>query len=428
MSCSSLAKADNLRRPILCVSRPSDDTIVSLSADLNVAAVDNKVTGVLTGRTGAFCTACRVQSTDMHGPRAAEPYFMDMDFEDVTTNYHSLCQKLLGEVGNTDDGVLPSTKGDYKTRFGQKQRPLNLSWDPTKVLSVLHASLLNLVKWLFNLVCRVAAGCPQWNPGKRLPPAWALRLECTTKDFHARLGPILGFLGKSAPNQLPGNLARKFLAEENQVAVVKMVQELGTHCPDSGAWRQLTEPETDTYRSIFRDLGIIGRIASSCNVVKIFKLRDFCSQVHMTISDAFPWCLMGESVHRLLDHVWELCLLNDCHGLARFSESSFESVHKVEMYDREHQARKTSLVDNLADIFMHQTASSDPVTRSFDKKPKCTHCSSIEHYTVSCPTKGAVAVNSSHTDIFNSLVVMDGEEEPDDQKQYLRRLKASWKA
>jgi hypothetical protein len=32
---------------------------------------------------------------------------------------------------------------------------------------------------------------------------------------------------------------------------------------------------------------------------------------------------------RLLDHVWELCLLNNCHGLARLSESGGESVHKV---------------------------------------------------------------------------------------------------
>ena len=98
------------------------------------------------------------------------------------------------------------------------------------------------------------------------------------------------------------------------------------------------------------------------------------------------------------------------------------------MYDREHQARKTSLVDNLTDIFIHQTANSDPVIRLFYKKPKCAHCSSIEHYTVPCPTKGEVPVNSSHSDIFNYLVVMDDEEEPDDQKQYLRRLKASWKA
>ena len=38
----SLPKADNLRRPILCVCRPSDGTVVSFSADINVAAVDNK--------------------------------------------------------------------------------------------------------------------------------------------------------------------------------------------------------------------------------------------------------------------------------------------------------------------------------------------------------------------------------------------------
>ena len=382
---STSSKADNLRRPILCVSRSSDDSVVSFSADLNVAAVDNKVTAVLTGRTGAFCTACRSQSTDMHGSRAAEPFFMDMDFEEVTINYHSLCEKLLGDGGANTDGVLPSAKGDYDSRFGQKQRPLAINWDPTKVLSVLHASLLNLVKWLFNLVCRVAAGCPQWNPGKRLPLAWRQRLEHTTKVFHTRLGPILGFLGKSAPNQLPGNLARKFLAEKNRDAVIKMLHELGTHCPDSGVWHKLTQQETDTYRSIFRDLGIIGRVASSDGLVRIFKLRNFCSQVHVTISDAFPWCLVGESVHRLLNYIWELCLLNDCHGLARLSESGFESVHKVEMYDREHQARKTSLVDNVRDIFTHQTASSDPVVRSFDKKPLCSRCWSVEHHTVSCP-------------------------------------------
>ena len=32
---------------------------------------------------------------------------------------------------------------------------------------------------------------------------------------------------------------------------------------------------------------------------------------------------------RLLDHIWELCLLNNCHGLARYNESGCESVHKV---------------------------------------------------------------------------------------------------
>lgn len=125
------SKADNLRRSLLMVSRPTDNTIVSLSANANVSAVDNKVTAVLTGRTGAFCTACRVQSTDMHGPRAGLPYYMDFGIEEVTENYLDLFEKLLGSKDS--DGTLPSAKGDYGTRLGQKQEPLTTEWDPTKV-------------------------------------------------------------------------------------------------------------------------------------------------------------------------------------------------------------------------------------------------------------------------------------------------------
>jgi hypothetical protein len=51
-------------------------------------------------------------------------------------------------------------------------------------------------------------------------------------------------------------------------------------------------------RSIIRDLGIIGRVASSSSLVRVFALREFCSQVHVKITGAFPWCLVGESVHR----------------------------------------------------------------------------------------------------------------------------------
>ena len=36
------------------------------------------------------------------------------------------------------------------------------------------------------------------------------------------------------------------------------------------------------------------------------------------------------------------------------------------MYDREHQARKTSLLENVTDVFT--CASSDPFVRTFDTK------------------------------------------------------------
>jgi hypothetical protein len=124
------------------------------------------------------------------------------------------------------------------------------------------------------------------------------------------------------------------------------------------------------------------------------------------------------------------------------------------MYDREHQARKTSLEDNVTDVFVHQNASSDPFVRTFDSQvkqqkpkylcqeninicllmhnscqPRCTRCGSVEHHTVSCPTKrGELAVTGSDDNIFNSLVVLDGEDEPQDQKKYLRELQNSWRA
>ena len=127
----SACKPDNLRCSVLMVSRPSDDTIVSFSADMNVSAVDNKVTAEFTGRTGAFCTACKARSTDMHGPRAAEVYYMDFDIEQVNNNYLALVEKCLGDKAT--DGTLPSAKGDYDKRLGQKQQPLTTMWDPTKV-------------------------------------------------------------------------------------------------------------------------------------------------------------------------------------------------------------------------------------------------------------------------------------------------------
>ena len=54
-------------------------------------------------------------------------------------------------------------------------------------------------------------------------------------------------------------------------------------------------------------------------------------------------------------------------------------------------------------------------------------CGSGEHHTVSCPTKEGVLVLSGSDDyIFNSLIVLDGEEEPMEQKEYLAKLKKYW--
>ena len=55
---------------------------------------------------------------------------------------------------------------------------------------------------------------------------------------------------------------------------------------------------TPVLRVIIRDLGIVGKVASSSCRVRVFRLQEFCAQVHVTITGTYPWCLVGESVHR----------------------------------------------------------------------------------------------------------------------------------
>lgn len=48
---------------------------------------------------------------------------------------------------------------------------------------------------------------------------------------------------------------------------------------------------------------------------------------------------------------------------------------------------------------------------------------------MSCPTKGdKLALRRSDDDIENSLIVMEGEVEPQEQQELLRKLKISWRA
>lgn len=167
----------NLRQPFLLVCR-SDDSIVSVSTNINCSAVDNKVTAELSGRTGAFCTACRAPANAMLNVTPETTFFMNMDILEVQNNFDALYKTAFGdcERGEIDlsSVTLPSSKADYSTRFGQKHAPLTTEWDSTKALSVLHASLLTLCNWVMNLQCRVAAGVLQWGKGKRFSEVWSV--------------------------------------------------------------------------------------------------------------------------------------------------------------------------------------------------------------------------------------------------------------
>ena len=78
-------------------------------------------------------------------------------------------------------------------------------------------------------------------------------------------------------------------------------------------------------------------------------------------------------------------------------------------------SRKTSLLDNVSDIFLRKWAGSDPVNRSFDRKPNCNRCKHSGHWTVSCPEKKKFFVTREDDFIVEKLLLNDIEGEPDEQ-------------
>ena len=139
----------------------------------------------------------------------------------------------------------------------------------------------------------------------------------------------------------------------------------------------------------------------------------------------WPWVLFGESLHRFVDHSWEMILLNSSHGLATKNESSCEAVHNEEEYDREHLARKTDLKSNLTDIFNRQFVTGDPGIRKHDKEPQCSKCHSKDHFTVSCPKKTATAIQRDDSMVLSFLIGKE-DEEPEFQKSFIDKVKKSW--
>ena len=76
-------------------------------------------------------------------------------------------------------------------------------------------------------------------------------------------------------------------------------------------------------------MSVIGRVAASTKRVHLVELQKFCTDFHLFLIRTWPWILFSESVHRLVDHLWEFCLINKNQGLAALSEQSLEASHKV---------------------------------------------------------------------------------------------------
>ena len=87
------------------------------------------------------------------------------------------------------------------------------------------------------------------------------------------------------------------------------------------------------YACLASYLNVIGSIMSSSKKVHLLKFKKLCFEAHIHIITNWSWCLFSESIHRILDHSWQLILKNENSGLACESEQSMEAAHKkTKMY------------------------------------------------------------------------------------------------
>ena len=90
------------------VALPSG-VLVSLSADVSVSAMDNKLTQTLTGRTGAFCTSCTNSASDMKNPeKIAEGFYMNFGTEKLNIQFHQLAEKFALDAADIEHCSIPS--------------------------------------------------------------------------------------------------------------------------------------------------------------------------------------------------------------------------------------------------------------------------------------------------------------------------------
>ena len=117
----------------------------------------------------------------------------------------------------------------------------------------------------------------------------------------------------------------------------------------------MSEMEKITFKELFQRLSVIGRVVSSNQLITVLDFRQYCLETYIFILTNWNWCLLAESLHRLLGHTWEMIVLNINHGLLSEFEQGSECSHKEERHAREHLSRKCDLISGDADTFRYCT-------------------------------------------------------------------------
>ena len=98
------------------------------------------------------------------------------------------------------------------------------------------------------------------------------------------------------------------MSTSNRDQVIAAIAELSGW--KKGHDRPMTEQEKQSFSELLHRLSVVGRVVSSGRLVKVLEFRKFCLETYVFILTTWGWCLVSESLHRLLGHSWEMMVLN----------------------------------------------------------------------------------------------------------------------
>ena len=356
---------EKLRKEAVLIPLNDVDSLI-FRVKLKLTQLDGKARAQSSGLRGAFCLMCTASKKDAHDIEKIKAGFP------INRTMDSIHEKFEALKVQNDDGewVIPRQSGDYNDRQGLTSQPLTHQ-DVVTDFSVLH-SLIRSLYFFEQLAYRINAEVYKW--GEKQSDADKAALNLAKEEFKQKCPTVLE-MQLDMPNPKggstdTGNTARKFFSNKSRDKVMRLVQGFNV--------------EQKCYRKLLQNFNIILKVIGSDRLVDVDALADLCQETYVMILTQFSWVQLPQSIHALLAHAAERISLYEGHGLKRKSEEPLESCHQLIRKMREAGARKTSLEENIADVFTHVWIQSDPELRCKKRKVSCSNCKETGHTIRKC--------------------------------------------
>ena len=85
------------------------------------------------------------------------------------------------------------------------------------------------------------------------------------------------------------------------------------------------EEKQEQFEKIFINLcALVKALNSHRTKINVSRYKEMSMETYKLIATAFPWCVVPDSIHRILGHGWERIRDNDSMGLGQESEEGIE--------------------------------------------------------------------------------------------------------